>query len=370
VRIVHVSDTHLGFGAYTKLDPSEGFNQREADIYDAFRQAVDKAIELKPDVLVHAGDLFDTIRPQNRAIDFALRQLLRLSEAGIPTVLISGNHSTPRLRETGNIFRIFEHLEGIYPVHGPGVQRVVVGDMSLLAIPHSTNPPLADIVASAKPSTETSRNVLVLHAGMVGTKTYKMDEFNEQAVPVAAVPSEFDYVALGHYHRMTRIRDRMYYSGSTERLGFGEVGQDKGVLEVDLGSGRTEFHKLDIRDMLELEPIDASSLSSSDIAREAKHRLSAADIGDRIVRMVVDNVAGDAYRALDVPAIRRMGSSALHFELKLVRKEEESVAGGGEVTIGSLGDEFRKYVASRDLRDEKKRMLIDLGMPYLAEDEE
>jgi len=370
VRIVHVSDTHLGFGTYTKLDPAEGFNQREADIYDAFRQAVDKAIELKPDAVVHAGDLFDTIRPQNRAIDFALRQLLRLSEAGIPTVLISGNHSTPRLRETGSIFRIFEHLDGIHPVHGPGVQRVEVGDISIFAVPHSSNPPLADIVRQVKPSNETSRSVLVLHAGMVGAKTYKMDEFNEQAVPVASVPEDFDYVALGHYHRMIKIRDRMFYSGSTERLGFGEIGQDKGILEVDVEAGDARFHKLNIREMLELEPIDASALSSSEITREAKHRLSAASIEDKIVRMVVDNVPGDAYRALDVPAIRRMGSSALHFELKLVRGEDESVAGGGEVTIGSLADEFRKYVASKDMRDEKKRALVDLGLPYLEEDEE
>jgi len=235
---------------------------------------------------------------------------------------------------------------------------------------YSSSPPLADTVREVRPSSETSRNVLVLHAGMVGAKTYKMDEFNEQAVPVASVPADFDYVALGHYHRMIRIRDRMFYSGSTERLGFGEVGQEKGMLEVDVESGEARFHKLSIREMIDLEPVDASALSSSEIAREARDRLSAASIEDKVVRMVVDNVPGDAYRALDVPAIRRMGSSALHFELKLVRREEESVAGGGEVTIGSLADEFGKYIASRDIRDEKKRMLVDLGMPYLAEDEE
>lgn len=79
MRIVHFSDTHLGFSAYSKIDPSDGVNAREKDFYNAFRQAVDKAIELKPDAVVHAGDLFDVPRPTNRAIVFAQEQLIRLS---------------------------------------------------------------------------------------------------------------------------------------------------------------------------------------------------------------------------------------------------------------------------------------------------
>jgi hypothetical protein len=103
--------------------------------------------------------------------------------------------------------------------------------------------------------------------------------------------------------------------------------------------------------------------------REVKNRVSAASIEDKVVRISVNEIASDAYRALDVPAMRRMGGSALHFELKLARKEEEAVAGGGETTIGSLADEFRKYVASMNSGEEKKDMLVALGMPYLAEDD-
>ncbi len=72
MRLIHFSDTHLGYGAFSKLDVSEGINQREADFYSAFQQAINRMIELKPDFVVHSGDLFDTVRPQNRAIDFAL----------------------------------------------------------------------------------------------------------------------------------------------------------------------------------------------------------------------------------------------------------------------------------------------------------
>ncbi len=369
MRLVHLSDTHLGFGAYSKLDPREGINQREADIYDAFRQAIDRAIELKPDLVIHAGDLFDTVRPQNRAIDFALRQLIRLSEAGIETVVISGNHSTPRLKETGSIFRIFEHLKGVHPIHEPRVGRVEVGDMMVHAIPHSATPPLAKLVSEAIPSRETGSNVLVFHAGTVGAETYRMDEFNEQWVPLSAIPEGFDYVALGHYHRMIKLRGGVYYSGSTERLGFGELGQDKGILEVDLGSGNAKFHKLSIRDMVELDALDASSMSSSEILREAKDRIGSVSLDDKIVRLTISEISQDAYRGLDVPALKRMGNSAVHFELKLTRREEEAAEEAWDVHIGTLAEEFHKYVSALEAPEEKRKKLLALGLPYLTEDQ-
>lgn len=371
MKIVHISDTHLGFSAYSKLDPVEGVNQREADIYKAFEQAVDKAIAIGPDLVVHSGDLFDTVRPQNRAIDFALKQLIKLSKAGIETVLISGNHSTPRLRETGNIFRIFEHLEHIHPVHEPGVKRIRIGDATIHAIPHSVTPSLSEVLAGTKPTDETVFNILVLHAGVMGSRKYNMDEFNEQTVPQESLKGNWDYVALGHFHEFGSVTKNAYYSGSTERMGFGEAGQDKGIAEVDLSSHSVEFHKLPIRDMLDLETLDAKGLSSSEILREARDRISASSIDDKIVRLVVKNTNPEAHRSLDMAAMRRLGGSALHFELKIDRVEEaEKEAQVGDSHIGLLADEFRKYAASLEMPDEKKSRLVALAMPYLERGEE
>jgi exonuclease SbcD len=369
MRLLHLSDTHLGFSAFSRLDPVEGINQRESDFYDAFRQAVDRAIDLKPDVVVHAGDLFDTVRPQNRAIDFALRQMIRLSEAGIETVLISGNHSTPRMRETGSIFRIFEHLPHIHSVHEPGMSKVVIGDLTVHAVPHSVDPPLAEVVGGVTPSKATSRNVLLLHAGILDSKTYRMDEFNEQNVPASAISTDFDYVALGHFHSMTKVRKGMAYSGSTERLGFGEVGQAKGVLEVDLDTGAAKFHELRTRGMVDIEMINASSMTSSEILAAARDRLSSTDIDDLIVRMVIKDVRSDAYKSLEVPAIRRLASTAMHLELKIDRKEEEGKR-AGDAHIGSLEHEFQLYVSSLERPQEERDKLMSAGMPYFAEDDE
>lgn len=370
MKLIHISDTHLGFSAYSKLDPEEGINQREADMYRAFEQAIDKAIELKPDIVVHSGDLFDTVRPQNRAIDFALRQLIRLSEAGIETVLISGNHSTPRLRETGNIFRIFEHLKSIHPAHEPGSKRFDIGDLVVQAVPHSSSPSLTDIVSKLTPSKDSKYNVLVVHAGILDSDTYRMDEFNEQTIPLDALGGGWDYVALGHFHRFARVGKNAHYAGSTERLGFGEAAQKKGIVEVDLDSHSVKFHELRIREMVDLKSLDAANLASSEILRGAKEIISSSSIDDKVVRLAILNVASDAYKSLDVQAIRRLGSSALHFELKIDRLDAEGRQETGETQIGLLADEFRKYVARLEMADEKKKTLIDLGLPYLTKEEE
>jgi len=94
MKILHVADTHLGYSAYRKVT-EEGINQRELDVYNAFEQFIDYAVKTKPDLIIHAGDLFDSVRPNNRAITFSVKQLIRLSQTDIPFIIIAGNHEHP-----------------------------------------------------------------------------------------------------------------------------------------------------------------------------------------------------------------------------------------------------------------------------------
>ena len=370
MKIVHVSDSHLGFSAYSKSDPELGINQREADFYSAFAQAVDKAIELSPDVVVHSGDLFDKAQPHNRAIAFALKQMIKLSESGIQTVVISGNHSTPRLRETGSIFGIFEHLDGVHPVYEPGMTRVPVGDLTVHAVPHSVEPTMSSVVKDVEASSETKYNVLALHAGIEGSNIYRMEDLNEQSVGMEAIPDGLDYVALGHFHRFSKIKEMMYYSGSTERIGFGEAGQSKGIIEVDLDNGSVKFHELTIRDMIVPEAIDASDLTATDIARTVKSMIERDPIDEKIVRLHIKNVRQEVSRSLDIPGIKRMGADALFFDPRFERADDVEKNASGEAAIGALAQEFRRYIGGLDLDAPRKERLLERGVAYFAEDDE
>ncbi len=83
MKLIHIADTHLGLAAFNRLDPESGMNLREKQIYDNFLSAIDVIIKQKPDVLVHAGDLFDQVKPKTRAYTTVLEALDRLSAACI-----------------------------------------------------------------------------------------------------------------------------------------------------------------------------------------------------------------------------------------------------------------------------------------------
>lgn len=86
MSVVHFSDTHLGYSDYGRFDSLSGVNQRELDTYKAFREIVDYIVKTKPDLVIHAGDLFDSIRPSNRAISEAMEQVLTI----VPKVAWAG----------------------------------------------------------------------------------------------------------------------------------------------------------------------------------------------------------------------------------------------------------------------------------------
>jgi len=68
-------------------------NLREKQIYDNFHKlAIDEIIRQKPDALVHAGDLFDTVRSRTRACTTVPEAPDRLNAAGIPLMIIAANH--------------------------------------------------------------------------------------------------------------------------------------------------------------------------------------------------------------------------------------------------------------------------------------
>src|SRR5215467_11484079 len=100
MRLVHISDLHLGYRQFQRLTPT-GVNQREADVAGTFRGAIDRIIALAPDVVVVAGDVFHSSRPTNQAILHAFLQFSRLVRAlpNTEVVIVAGNHDSPRSSE-------------------------------------------------------------------------------------------------------------------------------------------------------------------------------------------------------------------------------------------------------------------------------
>jgi DNA repair exonuclease SbcCD nuclease subunit len=368
MKLLHVADTHLGYSAYNKLDPDSGLNQREVDVYDAFKQFIDYAIDIKPDLVLHAGDLFDSVRPSNRAISVGMEQILRLSKAGIPTVIIAGNHETPRLRETGSVFRLFEHLDNIFPVYKSQYEKITFDDLELAvhAIPHCFDTEtLDDSLKELKVDKTYKYNIGMLHGAVTGVGPFKSSEFNEQEIQSGYLRKDFDYIALGHYHEMTKVEANAYYCGSTERFTFLEANpRPKGFLQLELGT-EPEFVKLPVRDMLDLEPINFDSVGTQEIMEVMEQKITGSKPQDKIVRIKVQNIPSHIYHTLDFNRLKKLTSDALHFEIRYeVVKEDQAIVATG-AKFEALSIEFKGFLKKYAVEGLDKSKVKKLGLEYL-----
>ena len=238
MKILHLSDTHLGYSAYKKMS-DQGINQRESDNYTSFKQFINYAIKNKPDLIIHSGDLFDSVRPNNRAITFTISQIIRLSKNKIPFIVISGNHEQPKLSETAHIFSIFDHIENVYPIYNLKYEKntLVIKNkkITLHTIPQTISKD--EFIKNLKKiniENSSDFNILVLHGSVKGIQDFSMNEFNELIIPKFFLKKNFDYIALGHYHKNTKITENCQYAGSTEHFSFSESKDKKGFIEINL----------------------------------------------------------------------------------------------------------------------------------------
>ncbi len=367
--ILHLADTHIGYTAYNRLDEN-GFNQREMDVFNAFEQVIDLALKDKPDIILHSGDLFDSVRPSNRAISFVIEQLLRLSDAGIPIVIISGNHSTPRLRETGSVFKVLEHIENVHLAYTGRYETFEFGELKVHALPHCVDKEVFEAeLVKMKPDGDFKHNVAMLHAGVVGLSVFKMNEFNEQLASTSQLEKGFDHVALGHFHEFCEVTETAVYAGSTERLGFGEAGQPKGFITLDLESGKRKFHELNIRPMLDLPRLDCSDLSAEDMDGAIRKNLEAVELDGAIVRQMLIDVNRREHNLLDIAGIRKLASGALHFEMRASVLDAEQRVSSANVMFDSMEKEFVAYLAKVPLEGADRKAIEKKGLEYLGSDE-
>ena len=271
LRIAHISDTHLGYRALYKVDPVSGRNQRSIDIERAYERAIDDILERDVDLVIHAGDVFHHTRPAWSAIRSFVSQTRRITDRGIPMLVIAGNHDTPRLRTSGSVFSVMEiALPGVAFVTGYTQETISYDQLGLMvaAVPHGK---LADPLPPMVIPVPGVRNILLTH-GLVGDLRLSKHtgEPGEEVVPDYLLQNDFDYIALGDFHLHCKVRNNAWYAGSTERMGWGDHDADPGyaLVEFSDADARPEVTHVPIesRPMTRLAPLDCAEKSAREIA--------------------------------------------------------------------------------------------------------
>jgi len=374
MRLIHFSDTHLGFTESSRADPATGVNVREQDVYAAFNGIIQEAIARKPDLVVHAGDLFHSPRPSNRAIVTALVGFQRLSEAGIPVVLIAGNHSVPRVAATGSIFEAMRVLPGIRAAFSGRYEVFEVGEAAVHCVPHvATEVGLRAALDSVSPLPAKRFNVLLMHGGLRGTgEQYSLGEFNEVTIvkDVLARFDAFDYVALGHYHRHIHIGANAWYSGSPERFHQNEAGYKKGFIEVDLATRKAMFHPTSPREIAILPGVNCRGRSVPEIVSAAADALrSAQPLKDKIVIVRLEQI--DPTTWTELQRQRRPIEDEHAADVFEIRWDpsfsEPKGTKSRSSTIGSLAAEFAAFIKTAKVEGLDRSRLRRLGERFISD---
>ncbi len=340
MKIVHLADSHLGFSSYSKLD-EHGRNRIEEMVYSGFKQTIEKIIERRADAVVHAGDVFHHVRPKIQPLVVFQRGLMRLSEAGIPVIIISGNHDAPKSFSQTSPFRLFDGLKDVHIAQRYKYEPFEVGDYHFHCIPFCLEP--GEYMAEFEKIKREGRDVLVMHGLIESLSNRRMRSVGEHELPDSFLKSDFDYIALGHFHGQAQISANAWYSGSVEYFNFGEAQDQKGILQIDLETGQVEGVPIQPRYMVDHPAIDCSGMLSHEIAKCLMELCAEDDIRDRMVRITLKNVNRAAYKSLDQARLSRLGSGALYFKIRPQFADDEEHL-ERPVDRRTLEEEFSLYI--------------------------
>ncbi len=404
IRVIHFADTHIGMENYGKTDPETGLSSRVVDFLRRLDDIIADVDQNGADLIVFAGDAFKTRAPSptyQREFAHRIRDLSQLA----PVAMLVGNHDLPPMVLKASSIEIYETLAvpNVWVAHDytGRVIDTARGPVYVAAAPYPIRARLLDQVEGAARSIQESDQYL--EEALVGL----LDELAEEAdahdmprllmghftvggaklgserqimlgrdfsVPRASLADpRWDYVALGHIHKhqnLTQGRDDVppvVYSGSIERIDFGEEHDTKGYCRVDLTRGGTgwQFIPLKTRPFVTL---DRDLRRSMDPTREVLDMIAAYDLRGAVVRVRL-TFRPESESRFNEATVREALKAAGTFHLAALRKdvEEEARARLGDSPEGLTPLELlARYLVSKGVDAQRRDSLLEMAGPLLG----
>ncbi len=371
MKICHFADSHLGAGGNHPRRGESGLTLRQEDIINAFIEAVDKIIEIKPDLCIHAGDLFDSARPLNKVIAIAGEQLHKLAEINnIPTIIITGNHDAPKQPFKGAALDIYRQIDNLIVVSGGALETHYYSDVCIKAVPHClTNESFQQELEKSKPDAESKFNIIVTHGVAAGMPEFAMAELGELEIPLDIL-NRFDYGALGHFHNYSKVAPCAYYCGSTERMSQTERTHEKGFIELELDPFNVKFHKVKTREMVDVQTVNAAGKRGDQLATILQQKIESLKSEDKIVRIKVEGVTEETLKTMPTEIISRMKEESFSLNINFQKaKTENNNDPLGKTAIGKIDESFIEFLDVVDLKGFDRERLKTEALKYLSDED-
>ena len=374
MKLVHLADLHLGYRVYNKIT-SKGLNIRERDVIKAFKESLDRILVINPDLILIAGDIFHRPRPGNTSIYLTIKFLLDFrKKCHAPIIMISGNHEASKSLENENILRVIETTVPSVKVIDREIEQFTLENMgvNILGVPYNA---LCDFEKTRlTPDDNYKYNILMIHGSYESVKCPELDTYGQASLINAEniSQSKWNYVALGHYHKYTKLAENTFYAGAIERTSsniWQEAEDPKGFIEYNLDTGIHKFHQLESpRKVIDIKKINANNLTAEEINLKIEEEISKIpDFENSIIRLTIEDIDNIAIRNLDYAKLRLYRKKALHFRLNFIKKKafqenSTNLPSGGKDLFEYFEEDLKIFETAAGLNKEK---FSDLAKNYL-----
>ena len=371
-KILHFADAHIDMVTHGRHDPESGLPLRVLDFLKSLDTIIDAAIDKQVDLVLFAGDAYKDRNPAPTYQREWGKRVMRLSRAGIPTLLLVGNHDLSPAMNRAHALTEFstlqvphvqvldkpcfltpDDLEGL-PLQVlaiPWISRsgmlahLNIQGRDISQIYEELEERLTDLVYHWLDEAEPDLPIiLTAHASVQGAKyggerTVMLG--GDLVLPGSLVRDQrLDYVALGHIHKPQNLNEDAHppvvYPGSIERVDFGEAEDDKFyiIAEVEKGASEVEWRQLTgIRPFVDRFVRLASQEKISDQLRGALP--TKEELDDAIVRLVLE-YPREWESLIDEAALRKHAAEAFEFHLIKRSQQENRIRLPEDQAVGSL----------------------------------
>jgi exonuclease SbcD len=405
IRLLHFADAHIDCAATGKKDPQTGLSVRTIDFLNALDQIVDCALHESIDLVLFAGDAYRDPTPVPTFQREWGKRMKRLSDARIPVLMLPGNHDVSPASTRANALQEYDTLEVPYlhlaksiklwkptELHGLPIQVLAVPwvPKSMMIAAFDTRRMTSDEIHQQLEFEISKRietaigeidpqipAVLLAHYSVPGAE-YP----NHQAVSLGREVTLsgglvknpcFSYTALGHIHKYQDLNEGfqppVIYSGSIERVNFGESREEKGFIIAEIENHHTtcSFRKLSGRKFFNTEITISSAESFQQEVLDALP--NQVDMRDAMVRLVV-NYPQNWESSLDEMEIRKKTESALEFHLvrKAIQTQRIRFQDHSGISALSPMELLEKYCEIQSIDSGEIGVLMSLAQSIVDED--
>ncbi len=322
-----MADSHLGCMQYN-------LEVRRDDFTNAFKEAVDRTIELKPNFMIIAGDLFHQPRPTNPTLATAIHELKRLRDNNIKVLAVDGTHDSAPNIVTGTILTPLDNAGLIFylPAHEGAFWRTE--SYYIYGIPsYQTKVKVEEMLpkffSENKPTPDKNLfNIFVFHAAVDDPKITPRGM--EAELNRDIIPNGFDYYAGGHIHKPSKIPFKtgvLAYSGCLETTTYEESSVEKGFYYVQINEKKeAKIQRIKLNSTRNFITIkhDFSGLRPNEVTAEASELVKNSDTSNVILAVILEGILPtDAKRAdVNLTGIRNAANKALYTHI--INKLEET----------------------------------------------